>query len=182
MYLKYITGPKPKETTKLMWSSDLTKMTTIQGPVSHKVKMWLQLSYLVMNLDQSKWGGSNFHFILCCIDTAWSCYILLLFFLRVILLFYFIFKLYIIVLVLPKIKMNPPQVYMCSPSWTLLPPPSPYHPSGSFQCTSPKHPVSCIEPGLALLFAWRIRFSVLIIHWDDLMMDGVSELLISLPW
>ena len=33
--------------------------------------------------------------------------------------------------------MNPPQVYMCSPSWTLLPPPSPYHPSGSSQCTSP---------------------------------------------
>ena len=28
--------------------------------------------------------------------------------------FYFIFKLYIIVLVLPNIKMNPPQVYMCS--------------------------------------------------------------------
>ena len=27
--------------------------------------------------------------------------------------FYFIFKLYIIVLVLPNIKMNPPQVYMC---------------------------------------------------------------------
>ena len=40
-------------------------------------------------------------------------------------LFYFIFKLYIIVLVLPNIKMNPPQVFMCSPSWTLLPPPSP---------------------------------------------------------
>ena len=66
--------------------------------------------------------------------------------------FYFIFvsiayekiflKLYIIVLVLPNIKMNPPQVYMCSPSWTLLPPPSPYQPSGSSQCTSPKHPVS----------------------------------------
>jgi len=37
--------------------------------------------------------------------------------------FYFIFKLYIIVLVLTNIKMNPPQVYMCSPSWTLLPPP-----------------------------------------------------------
>ena len=29
--------------------------------------------------------------------------------------FYLIFKLYIIVLVLPNIKMNPPQVYMCSP-------------------------------------------------------------------
>ena len=66
--------------------------------------------------------------------------------------FYFIFKLYIIVLVLPNIKMNPPRVYMCSPSWTLLPPPSPYHPSGSCQCTSPKHPVSCIEPGLATRF------------------------------
>ena len=62
--------------------------------------------------------------------------------------FYFIFKLYNIVLVLPNTEMNPPQVYMCSPSWTLLPPPSPYHPSGSSQCTSPKHPVSCIEPGL----------------------------------
>ena len=63
--------------------------------------------------------------------------------------FYFIFKLYNIVLVLPNIKMNLPQVYMCSPSWTLLPPPSPYPPSGSSQCTSPKHPVLCIEPGLA---------------------------------
>ena len=31
----------------------------------------------------------------------------------------------------------------------LNPPPSPYHPSGSSQCTSPKHPVSCIKPGLA---------------------------------
>src|SRR5574341_73720 len=66
--------------------------------------------------------------------------------------FYFIFKLYIIVLVLPNIKMNPPQVYMCSPSRTLLPPPSPYHPSGPSQCTSPKHPASCIEPGLATRF------------------------------
>ena len=51
-------------------------------------------------------------------------------------------------MVLPNIKMNPPQVYMCSPSWTLLPPPSPYHPSGSSQCTSPKHPELSIEPGL----------------------------------
>ena len=38
---------------------------------------------------------------------------------------------------------------MCSPSWTHVPPPSLYHPSGSSQCTSPKYPVSCIEPGLA---------------------------------
>ena len=66
--------------------------------------------------------------------------------------FYFIFQLYNIVLVLPYIKMNPPQAYTCSPSWTLLPPPSPYHPSGLPQCTSPKHPVSCIKPGLATHF------------------------------
>ena len=51
--------------------------------------------------------------------------------------------------VLPYIKMNLPQVYMCSPSCTLLLPSSPYHPSGLSQCTSPKHPVLCIEPGLA---------------------------------
>ena len=50
--------------------------------------------------------------------------------------FNFIFKLYITVLVLPNIKMNQPQVYMCSPSWTLLPPPSPYHPSGSLYTCS----------------------------------------------
>ena len=36
--------------------------------------------------------------------------------------FFLIFKLYNIVLVLPNIEMNPPQVYMCSSSWTLLPP------------------------------------------------------------
>ena len=72
-------------------------------------------------------------------------------FLQYFILFYFIFifKLYNIVSVLPNIEMNLPQVYMCFPSWTLLPPPSPYHPSGSSQCTSPKHPVLCIEPGLA---------------------------------
>ena len=33
-----------------------------------------------------------------------------------------------------------------------VPPPSPYHPSGLSQCTSPKHPVLCIEPGLATRF------------------------------
>ena len=53
---------------------------------------------------------------------------------------------------MPNIIMSPPQVYLCSPSWTLLPPPSPYHPSGSSQCTSPKHPVSCIKHGLATRF------------------------------
>ena len=58
---------------------------------------------------------------------------------------YLFILLYNIVLVLPYINMHPPRVYMCSPSWTPCPLPSPYHPSGSSQCTLP---VSCIEPGL----------------------------------
>ena len=62
------------------------------------------------------------------------------------------YLLYNIVLVLPYINMNPPQVYTCSTSWTPLPLPSLYHPSGSSQCTSPKNSVSCIEPGLAIRF------------------------------
>ena len=37
-----------------------------------------------------------------------------------------------------------------------LPPPSLYHPSGSSQCTSPEHPVSCVEPGLAIRFIYGI--------------------------
>ena len=59
-------------------------------------------------------------------------------------------------MVLPYINMNLPQVYTCSSSWTPLPPLSLYHPSGSSQCTSPKHPVSCIEPGLAIHFLYDI--------------------------
>ena len=47
-------------------------------------------------------------------------------------------------------------VYTCSPSWTSLPHPSPYHPSGSSQCTSPKLPVSCIKPGLVIHFIYDI--------------------------
>ena len=76
--------------------------------------------------------------------------------------FYFIFKLYNIVLVLPNIEMNLLQVYMCCLSWTLRPPPSPIHPSGSSQCTSPEHPVSCIEPGLMICFTYgNIHVSML---------------------
>ena len=65
--------------------------------------------------------------------------------------FYFIL-LYNTVLVLPYIDMNPPRVYMSSRSWTPLPPPTPYHLSGSSQCTSPKHRVSCIKHRLAIRF------------------------------
>ena len=74
-------------------------------------------------------------------------------------LFYFLF--YNIILVLPYIDMNPSWVYMCSPSWTPLQPPFPSHPSGSSQCSSPEHPVSCIEPGLVIRFIYyNIHVSV----------------------
>ena len=60
---------------------------------------------------------------------------------------------------------NQPQVYMCSPSWTPLLPPSPSYPSGSSQCTSPEHPESCIEPGLVICFTYdNIHVSMLFSH------------------
>ena len=52
------------------------------------------------------------------------------------------------------IGMNQPWVYMGSPFWIPLPPPSLSYPSESSQYTSPKHPVSCIEPGLAIHFTY----------------------------
>ena len=69
---------------------------------------------------------------------------------------FFFLLLYSTVLFLPYIDMNPGRVHMCSPSWTPLPPPSPYHPSGSSQCTSLEHPISCIKPGLAIHFLYDI--------------------------
>ena len=74
------------------------------------------------------------------------------FFFKISVLFICLFLLYNIVLVFPYIDRNSPRVYMYSPSRTPLTPPSPSHPSGSSQCTSPEHPVSCIEPGLAIRF------------------------------
>ena len=55
-------------------------------------------------------------------------------------------------MVLPYIDMNPPRVYMSSQSWNPLPPPTPYHLSGSSLCTSPNYSVSCIEHRLAIHF------------------------------
>ena len=37
-----------------------------------------------------------------------------------------------------------------------FPPPSPDEPTGSSQCTSPKHPVSCTKPGLVIRFIYDI--------------------------
>ena len=70
--------------------------------------------------------------------------------------FFFLFLPYNTVLVLPYINMNLPWVYISSHSWTPFPPPSPYHPSGLSPCTSPKHPVSCIEPKLVIPFLYDI--------------------------
>ena len=73
--------------------------------------------------------------------------------------------LYSIVLVLPHIDLNLPWVYVCSPSWTPLPPTSLSHPSGSSQCTSPKHLVSYIEPGLAINFTYdNLHVSMPFLH------------------
>ena len=77
----------------------------------------------------------------------WSYFILffIYFLLQFFLNFYFYFiLLYNTVLVLPYIDMNPPRVYMSSQSWTPLPPPTPYHLSGSSPCTSPKHQYSIL--------------------------------------
>ena len=76
------------------------------------------------------------------------------FFIFKIFIYLFIFLLYNIVSVLPYINMHLPRVYTRSPFWTPLPPPYLSHPSGSSQCTSPKLPVSCIEPGLVIRFLW----------------------------
>jgi len=72
------------------------------------------------------------------------------FHLGIFLFFNFIFKLYNIVLVLPNIEMNPPQVYPCSPSWTLHPPPSPPLPLGRPSAPAPS--IQCRASNLD----WRL--------------------------
>ena len=58
--------------------------------------------------------------------------------------------------------MNQPWAHICSPSRTLLPPPSPSHPPGSTQCTSSEYPVSCIKPGPAIRITYdNIHISML---------------------
>jgi len=50
--------------------------------------------------------------------------------------------------------MNQPWIYMCPPSGTPLPPPSPSHSSGLSQCTGFECPVLCIELGLVIYFTY----------------------------
>ena len=70
------------------------------------------------------------------------------------LIFNFIFKLYNIVLVLPNIEMNPPQVYMCSPSWTLLPP-------HTIPLGRPSAPAPSIQYRASNLDWWLIPYMIL---------------------
>ena len=58
---------------------------------------------------------------------------------------------------MPYIGMSQPWVSMCSPSWTPLPPPSPSHPSGSFQCTNKEFLLK--KNGCVLVRSlWRCNF------------------------
>ena len=67
--------------------------------------------------------------------------------------FYFIFKLYNIVLVLPNIEMNPPQLYPRSPSWTLLPPPFP-----TLSLGRPSAPAPSIQYCASLWYIYTMEY------------------------
>ena len=57
---------------------------------------------------------------------------------------------------LPYIDRNQPWIYMCSSSRSPLPPPSPSHPSGSSQCTSPEHLSHAFNLGWRSVSHWII--------------------------
>ena len=122
---------KIKDKSKIPWNKGKCKLSKIHG-------------------RQQKQVNSSFIKTIC----APLSFLLFLFFIYFLKLLFFL--LYNIVLDLPYINMHPPWGYTCSPSWTPLPPPSPYHPSGSSQCTSPKLPVSCIKPGPVIRFLYDI--------------------------
>ena len=61
---------------------------------------------------------------------------------------------------LPYIDLNQPWIYMCSPSRSPLPPPSPSHPSGSSQCTSPEHLSHASNLGW-----WSVSHLIIYMFW-----------------
>ena len=82
--------------------------------------------------------------------------------------------------------MNLPRVYRCSQSWTPRPSPFPHHLSGSSQCTSHKHPVSCIKPGLVIHFLYDIIHVSMYCPFLCLQFSSVQSIshvrLFATPW
>ena len=103
--------------------------------------------------------------------------------------FFFIFiggeLLYNIVLVLPYINMNLPQVYMCSPSWTPLPPPSPYIPLGYPSAPAPSflYPASNLDWWLSflpyLLSLQSLIYSYFACHFMQKLEEGEWKIQVS---
>ena len=130
-------------------------------PNIHVFKKIKQVMFSESEIDATRWldhlkGKLSYYDVLSPSEMPTNSICLLGPFTQIEILRCFFFLLYNIVLVLPYINMNPPWVYTFSPSCTPLLPLSPYHPSGSSQCTSPEHPVSCIEPGLVIHFTYGI--------------------------
>ena len=64
-------------------------------------------------------------------------------------------------MVLPYINMNLPQVYTCSPSWTLLPPPSSLLPLCTIPLGHPSAPAPSIQYHASNLDWWLISYMIL---------------------
>ena len=133
------------------------------SPTESKSLFYTSVSLLLSHIQGCRYHLSKFHIyvLICCIGVFLSGLLHSIISSSFIHLFFFNFNfnfilLYNTVLVLPYIDMNPPWVYMSSQTWTPLAPPTPYHLSGSSLCTSPKHPVSCIKPGLVIYFLYDI--------------------------
>ena len=78
-------------------------------------------------------------------------------------------------MVLPYIKMNLPQVYMCSPSWTLLPPPSP---SSSAPAPSIQYHASNLDWWLVsymILYIFQCHSPKSILHFSQIIIWEVWE-------
>ena len=82
-----------------------------------------------------------------------SFYFILYIFIYLIIIIIF-FLLYNIVLGLPNIEMNPPQVYMCFPSWTLLPP-------HTIPLDHPSVPAPSIQYCASNLDCWLVSYMIL---------------------
>ena len=125
-----ISHPSPESH---LWQNNYTFRSFLKDFIVPLSPWHTEFRYISQNFVKDYGGGSLWLLLDCCEN-------LLVFHICFFFSFYYYFFLpyNIVLLVLPYINMHLPRVYRCSPSWTSLPPPSPYHPSGSSQCTSPK--------------------------------------------